>query len=418
MPGKLRLRYIPRRLRRVNPGPILPRIAALLAAALLLSLFFSLVSAGGKWANSIDTAFFRTVLSAELGSGIEKSLSVFSRSSLVTSQSAILSGEPSYPFEIKPDDGFDGNFPEYSAADKAAPSNGGGKSSDKSHDTLDELQTSGSEESDEPVPAVESDPNVRTVTIIPSSTYGYDYADGVYIKNETSYDIDVQSLLGKKPDLDVNTDDPLILIVHTHASEAYYPDGNDIYVPTDTERTDDKNYNVIRVGDEMAALFEQYGYKTVHIREIFDYPSYTGSYTRTLEAIEKALEEYPTIRIVLDIHRDAIVSASGVNYRTVTEIGGKKAAQILLVVGTNEGGLKHENWKKNLTLAVHIQKHISESYPMLMRPINLRPERFNQHATPGSLIVEIGTSANTLQEALYSAELFTSSLCELLDTFR
>ena len=113
MHGKLRLRHIPRRLRRADPGSILPKIAVLLAAALLLRFFFSLVSASGAWIDSIDTAFFHTVLSAELGFDIEESLSVFSRNSLVTGQSAILSGGPSYPFEILPDDNFDGSFPDY-----------------------------------------------------------------------------------------------------------------------------------------------------------------------------------------------------------------------------------------------------------------------------------------------------------------
>ena len=180
-------------------------------------------------------------------------------------------------------------------------------------------------------------------------------------------------------------------------------------MPTDTERTDDKNYNVVRVGDELAGLIEERGYGVVHIRDIFDYPSYSGSYTRTLKAIEAVLEENPSIQIVIDIHRDAMVSASGATYRTIAEIDGRKAAQILIVVGTDEGGLKHPNWRENLTFAIHLQKRICKDHPLLARPINLRPERFNQHATGGSIILEFGTSSN-IQEALYSAQLFAGFL--------
>lgn len=424
MRARLRLRHIPRRLLRRDPGPMLPRIIALIAAALLLRLFFLLVKAGGSWSDSIDTAFFRTVLLAELGNGIDETLSVFSRRYLVTGQSAILSGEESYPFTMSPDDGFSGDFPVFAPVTDV-PSG----EEDVQGENADDSEKSDYANPAETVPApaatdsstlsaVDSDPNVRTVTIVPLSAAGYDYSDGVYIKNETSYDIDVGSILGSKPDLELKKDGPVILIVHTHASEAYYPDGEDVYTPTDTERTDDKNYNVVRVGDEMASVFEARGYGVLHIRDIFDYPSYNGSYTRTLEAIEKVLNENPSIQIVLDIHRDAIVSASGVNFRTVTEIEGRKAAQILIVVGTDEGGLRHKNWRSNLTLAVHMQKHISDEYPMLMRPINLRPERFNQNATSGSLIVEVGTSSNTLREALYAAGLFASSACDFLDQYR
>ena len=143
------------------------------------------------------------------------------------------------------------------------------------------LQSSDSDSNTENSSSVENDPNVRSVTIIPSSPAGYDYGEGVYIKNETDYSIDVGSYLNRKPKLDLTSDDPVILIIPTHASEAYYPDGEDIYVPTDTERTDDKNYNVVRVGDEITELIEEHGYGVIHIRDIFDYPSFGIIYKDT-----------------------------------------------------------------------------------------------------------------------------------------
>lgn len=424
--GRLRLRRFPRRLHRGRRWDLLMKVIFIIVVALILRLFFSLLGKSGFILNNVDADFYKSVLSAELGNSTDEPLHVFSRQSLLAGQSAILRSLPSFEFHMAADDEFDGDF-SYFETDTWRGTNASGKSN--SSDDESDLTSSNTSSSDGSVDegdtsdptnnntksSVDDDPNIRTVTIIPSSPVGYDYADGVYIKNETSYDIDVGKFLDQKPKVDLDADGPVILVVHTHASEAYYPDGDDIYKPTDTERTDDKNYNVVRVGDEVVSILEDRGYKTVHIRDIFDYPSYSGSYTRTLEAIEDVLKEHPSIQIVLDIHRDAMVAANGSTYRTITEIDNKNAAQILLVVGTNEGGLKHPNWRDNLTLAVHLQKQISEDHPLLVRPINLRPERFNQHATSGSLIVEMGTSSNTLQEALYSAQLFASSLCNMLD---
>lgn len=425
MKGRLRLRTIPRRLRRGMRWEMLLKVAIIIVAAVLLRLFFSLLGKSSFILDNVDADFFKSVLSSELGSGSDTPLSVFAVQSLLTGQSAILASLPPYEFQTVADDRFDGDFSYFETEVRNNTSQSGNKDpsgektdpsslSEPSGDPAGESGSSGPADNSE-ISSVDNDPNVRTVTIIPSSPVGYDHAGGVYIKNETSYDIDVDKYLGKKPNVGIEEDGPSILVIHTHASEAYYPDGDDIYKPTDTERTDDKNYNVIRVGEEVVSVLEDRGYEAVHIRDIFDYPSYSGSYTRTLKAIEDALEEFPSIRIVLDIHRDAMVAANGSTYRTIAEIDGRNAAQILLVVGTDEGGLKHPNWRENLTFAVHLQKQVTDDHPLLMRPINLRPERFNQHATSGSLIVEIGTSSNTLQEALYSARLFASSLCNMLD---
>lgn len=260
--------------------------------------------------------------------------------------------------------------------------------------------------------AADLDPNIRTVTVSPSSTDGYCYSDGVYIKNGTKFEVDVRSYLEAVPEFDGK---PHILIVHTHACEAYYPDGEDIYEPTDVERTEDTNFNVVRVGDELEKLLEDRGFSVEHIREIFDYPSYNGSYTRTLKAIQSAIKDDSDISIVIDLHRDAIAGADGSTWRTVSDVDGKLAAQSMFVVGTDQGGLDHPNWRQNLLLAIHLQKYISDRYPTLMRPITLSPSRYNQHATSGSLILEVGTSGNTLDEALYSIQLLGGAMGDFLE---
>ncbi len=259
--------------------------------------------------------------------------------------------------------------------------------------------------------AADLDPAIRTVSIRPTVEAGYDYADGVFVKNGTSAEIDVASFLEGSLELENFG----VLIVHTHASEAYHPDGDDLYEPTDTERTEDTNYNVVRVGDKLAAALEARGVAVTHIREIFDYPSYSGSYERTLDAIESALDANESISIVIDLHRDAIEGADGSTWRVVSEqADGEYAAQSMLVVGTAEGGLKHPEWRKNLLFAVHLQKFIVDRHPTLMRPIALSSSRYNQHVSPAALILEVGTSGNTLDEALRSAELIGECLGDFI----
>ena len=156
----------------------------------------------------------------------------------------------------------------------------------------------------------------------------------------------------------------------------------------------------------------------IHDRGIYDYPSYTGSYNRSGAAIAQYLESYPSIRIVLDIHRDALGS-DGVVYKTMAEEQGVCASQIMLLVGTDESGLSHPDWRQNLALAMYMQNAVTQANPTLMRPVDLVRQRYNQHLSTGSLIVEVGSSGNTLQEALAAIRLFGNAvapaLCELVD---
>ncbi len=131
---------------------------------------------------------------------------------------------------------------------------------------------------------------------------------GLAIKNGTELSIDTAELMTDGLSLTLPAEGPQILIIHTHSSEAYTPDGQDVYTPTDPSRTEDTRYNVIRVGDELTAALESYGLTVIHDREIYDYPSYTGSYARSGEAVEEYLAEYPSIAVVIDLHRDALSS--------------------------------------------------------------------------------------------------------------
>lgn len=236
---------------------------------------------------------------------------------------------------------------------------------------------------------------------------------GPEIDNDTSFEIDVGSLMSQGLSQKLIKDQPQILIIHTHGSEAYKPDGADQYTETDPSRTDDTNYNVVRIGDELAAGLESYGLNVLHDRELYDYPSYTGSYTRSGEAVERYLSEYPTIAVVIDVHRDAIGSGD-VIYKTVADLQGKSSSQVMLLVGTGENGLPHPYWQENLKLALAMQQAVNKKYPTLARPLEIKPERYNQQLTKGSMILEVGSNGNTLREALCAAALFADAVGPML----
>ena len=236
---------------------------------------------------------------------------------------------------------------------------------------------------------------------------------GLSIKNETSYDINVSGMLLEGSQVRLPNGEPQILIVHTHSSEAYTPAGLDRYEASDTNRTEDKEYNIVRVGDELTALLQQAGLNVIHDREIYDYPSYTGSYERSGAAVQSYLEQYPSIAIVIDMHRDAL-GANGVVYKTMAEESGVCASQVMLLVGTDDSGLYHPNWRSNLSLALYLQNAVSAVHPTLMRPVALVQQRYNQHLTGGSLILEVGSSGNTLQEALAAIRLFADAAAPAL----
>ncbi len=235
----------------------------------------------------------------------------------------------------------------------------------------------------------------------------------IYIDNDTDFDIDINALLNEPVASVADKSAPTVLIVHTHTTESYTPDSQTQYTDADSTRSLDKTQNVVRVGEEIARVLTEAGIGVLHDQTINDHPSYNGAYTRTLSSIENYLSRYPTIQIVLDVHRDAMTKSDGTKLKLTADISGTKAAQVMLVVGTNAGGLPHENWRENLKFALHLQNKITAKYPGLARPINLRTERFNQHATAGSLIVEVGTDGNTLAESIAGARYFADALAKL-----
>lgn len=235
-------------------------------------------------------------------------------------------------------------------------------------------------------------------------------AKGLKINNATNYNIDLNSLCAEELKIELTKTEPEVLIVHTHTTECYVGDE----MSGESERTTNETYNMCALGEIVSETLESYGIQTVHDKTIHDYPSYQGSYTRALETINKNMKQYPSIKIILDIHRDAYIYSDGSKLKVTAEIDGKNAAQVMLVLGTDSMGLNHPNWRSNLTLAAKIQNAAEIMYPGLMRSVNLRRERFNMHITTGSLLLEIGSNGNTLSEAKLSAEYIANAIAAVL----
>ena len=157
----------------------------------------------------------------------------------------------------------------------------------------------------------------------------------------------------------------------------------------------------------------------IHDTTVHDYPKYNGAYDRSKETVQKNLQQYPTIQVVLDIHRDAIMRDSSTKVKPTVEIDGKKAAQMMIIAGMlNTSSTPHPDWRENLSLGMRLQQTLHTTYEGLMRPLSMVDSRYNQQLTHGSLLVEMGSEANTLQEALYSGQMLGRALAEVLGSLK
>lgn len=261
-----------------------------------------------------------------------------------------------------------------------------------------------------------SELSVDGTKLYPISKKDLSAGDIYALSNETGFKIDVNPLLENTPKSLENipvTSEPLVLILHTHGCESYsqyetaYPEG------TET-RSEDTGKNVVQAGRVIAETLSDFGIPAIHCETLHDKESFINAYSESSKSVKEYLEQYPSIKFVLDVHRDAIIRDDGESISACTEIAGQDFAQIMFVVGSNEQGHNHPLWKDNLSLALHLQQSISESYPTLCRSINLRSVPFNQQLSDGYLLVEIGTSANTLDEALRSARAFGQEFARMI----
>lgn len=248
-------------------------------------------------------------------------------------------------------------------------------------------------------PIIEENLSAHTKTSFP--TYR-----AALIKNSSDLsDEEVAFIAQQEHILPLSQTEPLVLIYHTHATESFEPYDSDCYDTRNTWRSTDRKENMIAVGEALASAIEAHGVSVIHDETLHDYPSYNGSYDRSADTILSYLQEYPSLCIFLDIHRDAI-QRDRTLVKPVTEIQGKKAAQLMIIVGCdNNGSLGLPHWQDNLRFGVRLQNQIETQYPELCRPLFLTYRKYNQHISNASLLFEIGSHGNTLDEAIYTAQL-------------
>ncbi len=268
---------------------------------------------------------------------------------------------------------------------------------------------------------------IRAVDLSQSTHFNADNG-GILLSNQTDYAVDPRLHLASAYPIDAPTlpvmtladrqtkkaDAPLVLILHTHGTEAYAPDGA-ASVPSDYPyRSDDVEKNVVSVGAVLAKTLTDAGISVLHCETMFDADSYPDSYDLAAAYIRKTVADYPSIQYVFDVHRDALQSSDGSMLRPITSIGAEVCAQVMSVVGTDGAGAYYPDWRDNLTVAVHLQKWLNDAYSGFVRPINLRTATFNAQYAPGSLLLEIGAAGNSLEEAHSAAYHLGTVLAKLI----
>ena len=252
---------------------------------------------------------------------------------------------------------------------------------------------------------------------IPIVTYDLSHlGQGIgYLNNETAYKPNVNALLkidvAAKP-----TQEPLVLVLHTHTSEGYLGE-TATYLEGDLGNltyTKEEERNVLAVGKAFIAALNKNGITAIHCTVMHDESGLSGSYERAAASIAFFLTHYPSIRYVVDLHRDAILTAEGEYVRAATEIDGKSVAQILPVVGSNAGGWEHDEWEGNLALALQLRQELNQNDIALCRPVMLRNHTYNQELAPYAILLEIGTGANSIDEAIAAATLAGEAFAKVI----
>ncbi len=236
-------------------------------------------------------------------------------------------------------------------------------------------------------------------------------AKWISVTNHPGYDIDVPAMLETPLVWDLTEAQPTVLILHSHTCESY--ENTEGYTPSDPYRTMDAQYNMVSIGAHLAECLRQKGIQVIHDTTIHDYPSYDDAYPQSRKTAKNYLEKYPSIQLVLDIHRDAYEDGKGNQARNTVTINGRSSSKLMLVAGTNASGQGHPNWVQNLSMAVKLQTVLQQLYPGLCRNLTMRSSAFNQDLSPGALLIEVGTAGDTRQDALYAAELLADGIAEL-----
>ena len=251
-------------------------------------------------------------------------------------------------------------------------------------------------------------PPAATIPATEPTLPSFSDADGLELYYASTEDPDIPALLAQPLRWNLRGEEPTVLIVHTHTTESYTR-VDEPYTESAAWRTADEDYNMVAIGEIVKGILEDNGIPVIHDRELHDYPSYNGSYTRTRKAIQDYVNQYPSIQLILDLHRDAAGEGSN-QMRTSATVDGEPSAQLMLVMGTN-----YDSYPENLSLALKLHAQLEQQCPGITRPLQLRAARFNQDLCPGSLLVEVGAAGNTHPEARRAAEQLAEAIVALAD---
>ena len=244
--------------------------------------------------------------------------------------------------------------------------------------------------------------------------------DGFRLRNDTALPADDIEKAAMTPfwiELE-NTTEPQVLIYHTHATESYCPYGDGFYDTRYNWRSTDNNNNMVAVGDVMAKVLSQNGIAVIQDTSQHDYPSYNGSYANSYRSVKDYLEHYPTIKVVLDVHRDAIERSAGLIVKPTIEYKGENYAQLMLVSNCDDGSGLLPSWHKNLSFAAAFSTELEQMIPGITRPILFSYRKYNQQLSNGALLMEFGSHANTLEEACRTAQIAGEALAKILNSNR
>lgn len=240
--------------------------------------------------------------------------------------------------------------------------------------------------------------------------------ENFYVKKDTPVELNIEKELKSRPDIHIKTDgSPQVLIYHTHTTEAYMDKNNGFYYEDWESRTTDNSKNVTQVGDQIAAQLTHAGIGVIHDTAVHDNPSYNGSYKRSADTIQKHLSQYPSIQVTIDIHRDSLGSNESGKIKPTFLFNNRKGAQIMIIAGSDpDGTLEFPDWEYNLRFALRLQSTVETLFPGMTRPMFFTDSRYNMNKTHGSLLIEVGSDANSINEAKYSGELLGKALVDVL----
>lgn len=251
-------------------------------------------------------------------------------------------------------------------------------------------------------------PPAATLPVTEPTLPSFSDADGLELYYASTKEPDIPALLAQPLQWNLRGEEPTVLIIHTHTTESYTR-VDEPYTESAAWRTTDEGYNMVSIGEVVREILEENGIPVIHDRELHDYPSYNGSYTRTREAIIDYVNQNGSIQLILDLHRDAAGEGSH-QMRTLAAVDGEPSAQLMLVMGTN-----YDTYEDNLSLALKVHAQLEAQCPGITRPLQLRAARFNQDLCPGTLLVEVGAAGNTHPEARRAAEELAKAIVALAE---